>query len=150
MNKLYTALKYLHYYLTSKGKHSIHSPFIYDLFTNAINKKTGYSVFKNIENIRKSMLASDEIIDCVDYGAGGKKENFTKRKISCIAKKSAKSRKYCTLLYRLVDYFKPKTILELGTSLGVSTLYQALPDYHPKVITIEGCENTAAIAKKNF
>jgi predicted O-methyltransferase YrrM len=123
---------------------------VYDLFANVINKKTDSSIFKSIKNIRNSMLASNEIIDCIDYGASGSEGNNTKRKISDIAKKSAKSQKYCALLFRLVDSFKPKTILELGTSLGISTLYQALPNYHPKVITIEGCENTAAIARNNF
>ncbi len=132
------------------GSHSIHSPFVYDLFENVINKKTDCTIFKNIEDVRNSMLFSNEIIDCIDYGAGGSGSSNKKRKISDIAKKSAKSQKYCALLYRLAAYFKPKTILELGTSLGISTLYQSLPGETLKVITIEGCENTAAIAKNNF
>ena len=67
-----------------------------------------------------------------------------------IAERSAKNKKYCKLLFRLAYYFKPTTVLELGTSLGISTAYLASANPNSKVITIEGCPNTAQEAKKNF
>jgi predicted O-methyltransferase YrrM len=73
-----------------------------------------------------------------------------KRTISEIAERSLKSEKYGQLLFRLVNHFKPNTILELGTSLGISTAYLASANPNSKVITIEGCPNIASEAKKNF
>jgi predicted O-methyltransferase YrrM len=61
-----------------------------------------------------------------------------------------KPEKYGQLLFRLVNHFKPKNILEIGTSLGITTLYLATPDTLSKVITLEGSEQTANVAALNF
>lgn len=42
------------------------------------------------------------------------------------------------------------TIVELGTSLGVTTAYMAAMDKRNKVITYEGCPAVAEIAKENW
>lgn len=70
--------------------------------------------------------------------------------MSEIAERSSKDKKYCELLFRLAYHFKPTTILEFGTSLGISTAYLASASPNAKVITIEGCRNTASEAKNNF
>jgi predicted O-methyltransferase YrrM len=111
-----------------------------------INKKGSYYSFDKIELLRKKLLASQRQIDVTDMGAG----KSGKRTISEIAQRSAKSAKYCQLLFRIAYHLKPATILELGTSLGISTNYLASADPKAKIITIEGCPNTAAEAKKNF
>jgi predicted O-methyltransferase YrrM len=67
-----------------------------------------------------------------------------------IVKTSSVSRKYGRLLFRLAKNFGPVSILELGTSLGISSSYLALGNPEGTVTTIEGCEETAAFAKKNF
>ena len=41
-------------------------------------------------------------------------------------------------------------IVELGTSLGVTTAYMAAMDKRNKVITYEGCPAVAEIAKENW
>jgi len=50
----------------------------------------------------------------------------------------------------LVNHFQPKNILEIGTSLGITTLYIALPDRRNNVVTLEGSIETARIAALNF
>lgn len=45
---------------------------------------------------------------------------------------------------------KGLTIVELGTSLGVTTAYLAAADSRNKVVTFEGCEAVANIAKENW
>jgi predicted O-methyltransferase YrrM len=56
------------------------------------------------------------------------------------------------LLFRLVKRFKAKTIVDLGTSLGVTTAYlaQSAKRTQGQVITFEGCPQTAAVAQQNF
>lgn len=81
-----------------------------------------------------------------DFGTG--KSGL--RTISSIAKRAGKSPKEGRLLYRLVKRFQPRTILELGTSLGISAQYMRAGAPDAKFITIEGCPETARIAKEGF
>ena len=151
MKQLSFLIRYIRYWLSAKTAHGIHSPFVFTLYNDVINKKGSYYSFDKIEQLRKKLLLSQKEIDVTDLGAG----KSGKRTIAEIAGRSAKSRKYCELLFRLAYHFsarggKPLTILELGTSLGISTAYLASASPNSKVITIEGCPNTAAEAKKNF
>ena len=131
---------------SAKTAHGIHSPFVFDLYNEVINKKGDYYSFDKIEHLRKKLLLSKKEIDVTDLGTG----KSGKRIIGEIAGRSLKEKKYCELLFRLVYYFKPTAILELGTSLGITTSYLASANKNAKVITIEGCPNTAAEAKKSF
>jgi predicted O-methyltransferase YrrM len=68
-----------------------------------------------------------------------------------IARNDGKSEHYGKLLYALVDFYKPKRLLETGTSLGISTLYQALAmDHDAQLTTIEGVEGLHQRASKAF
>ena len=146
MKQLSFFLKYIKYWFSAKTAHGIHSPFVFALYNDVINQKGSYYSFDKIEQMRKRLLLSKKEIDVTDLGAG----KSGKRTIAEIAERSAKNKKYCELLFRLVYHFKPNTILELGTSLGISTSYLASANPNAKIITIEGCPNTANEAKKNF
>jgi predicted O-methyltransferase YrrM len=139
-------VRYLKYLFSSKNAHGIHSPFVFELYNGVIAQKGSYYAFDRIEQLRKKLLLSAKEIEVTDLGAG----RSGKRTVAQIAQRSAKSRKYCELLFRLAYHFKPTAILELGTSLGISTAYLASAAPKAKVITIEGCPSTAAEAKKNF
>lgn len=150
MKKLRFVIRYIKYLFESVNEHGVHSPFVYDLLMNVIYVKADYYSFKNIEKIREQLLDSNKEILFADLGAGGKKIKSSKKKIKSIAKQSAKSPKYAQLLFRLVNYFQPSEILELGTSLGISTAYLASANKHTKVSTIEGSTEAAHIAQENF
>lgn len=96
------------------------------------------------------MLNDDTILQVNDLGAGSAVLKTKTRKISSIARYSLKSAKYSQLLFRLVNHFQPQTILELGTSLGITTLYLAKATPQAKVLSIEGSEGIAERAKQNF
>jgi predicted O-methyltransferase YrrM len=148
--QLNRALSYSKYLLKAKGKHGIHSPFVYDLLTNVIKNEGEYYAYEKLERLRNRLLNNHEIIQVKDFGAGSSVNNKLERKISDIALHSQQSEKYAKLLFRLMNHFQPKHVLELGTSLGLTTLYQAIPIPYSKFISLEGCQNTAAIAQENF
>ncbi len=146
MKNLAFLIKYIRYQFSAKTAHGIHSPFVFQLYNEVINHKANYYAFDRIELLRNKLLQSNDEIEVKDLGTG----TSGKRKISLIAERAAKNKKYGELLYRLVNRFKPEIILELGTSLGISTAYLASANPNSKVITIEGCPSTAGAAKKCF
>ncbi len=72
------------------------------------------------------------------------------KKIKDVAHHALKSPKLAQLLYRLVADLKPSNIIELGTSLGITTVYLKKADQGAKVYTLKGCPGTAEIAKETF
>ena len=147
------AKKYLHYYLTaSNGKgHGIHSPFIFDFVKKVLNDKTAYPCFSLIEQKRKALLNNSTVIEVTDLGAGSAVIKTNNRIISVVAGSSLKSKKYAQLLFRMVRFYKPLTIIELGTSFGITSAYLALGnEADSTVFTCEGSGAIAAIAKQNF
>lgn len=144
--------KYLYYWLTasnSKG-HGIHSPFVFEFITKILNDKTDYPAYSKVENLRKKLLKDHSVLNVEDQGAGSSKTTSGQRTISSIAKNAVKPKKYSQLLFRMVKYYQPHNILELGTSLGFTTAYLSLANPDAKLISMEGAKEVTAIAKKNF
>ncbi|MCF6185200.1 MAG: class I SAM-dependent methyltransferase [Bacteroidales bacterium] len=152
VKKIKTVLKYLKYRLFAKHKKGfgIHSPFLYRFVREVLYGNKYFYAYDEIAELRYDLLDCDEEISVKDFGAGSKKMKNNIRKVRDIAKYSAVSEKFGEMLFRTVEYYKPKTILELGTSLGIGTLYLAKPDSRAKVYTIEGCPETAKKATENF
>ena len=123
----------------------VHSPYIFRQIRFVIYEKSSYYVFTHIENLRRLLLKNNCKIQLNDFGTGKSVENTVSR----IASRSLKSRKYGQLLYRLVKEHKPKTIIELGTSLGITTLYLASAS-NADCYTFEGSKSCIDIAKANF
>lgn len=148
MNNYLFPFNWASYFLRSKGRHGIHSPFVYELYDKVIVSHRIYYDFAPLEFLRQKLLTSTSLINTVDYGASGYRSET--KKIKDIARKSSIATRKGRLLFRLVNFFQPETILELGTSLGLSTLYLAKGNVSGKIITIEGSPETAAFALKNF
>ncbi len=149
MEKLFTAAKFIQYKLTSGNPHDVHSPFVFELLNDVILDTTPYYCYEPIEAVRSNMLVENRSIHLQDFGTGNHPINFTK-KVCEIAKVSLQHKKYAQLLFRLINYLKATTILELGTSLGITTLYLAMTAKKNWVITIEGSSQIAGIAQENF
>jgi predicted O-methyltransferase YrrM len=146
------AKKYLRYYLTaSNGKgHGVHSPFVFDFIKNVLNDNKHYDCYDVIELQRKKLLADATVIDVEDFGAGSSVIKSNARVVKNIARSSLKPKKNSQLLFRMVRYYRPETIIELGTSLGITTAYLANGNSRAQVFTCEGATNIAAIAQQNF
>lgn len=151
-SNLRLGLKYILYYLTaSNGKgHGIHSPFVFKLVKEVLNEKCLNVQSATIEAQRKKLLNNRSLIEVLDRGAGSRKTVRTVRQMNDIAKSALKSKKYSSLLFRLVRYFQPEQVIELGTSLGITTAYLAAAIPNGQIVTIEGAPNIANIAKTTF
>ncbi|RYG27770.1 MAG: class I SAM-dependent methyltransferase [Chitinophagaceae bacterium] len=147
-NKLQLLRKYLHYYYTAyNGKgHGMHSPFVYDFIIHVLNDKTAYADYARVETVRRRLLSDHTMIQVKDLGAGSSKNNHPGRRVNDIAKHAAKPRKFGQLLYRMVRYYHPGQVIELGTSLGITTQYLALASPTTTIVTMEGADEVADIA----
>jgi len=146
------AKKYLSYWLNASNKngHGVHSPFVFDLIINMLNDRKKETCFDAIESIRKSLKKNHDFIEVEDFGAGSAVIKSNQRKISRIANSSLKSAKYAQLLHRMVKYFRPKNIVELGTSFGITSAYLAKGNPDAQLYTFEGADSISNIAQQNF
>ena len=148
----FKATTYLQYLTKRRTIQNIHSPFMFSLMETVFDdsKKNWPSFFTALEILRKKMVNSDEKIEFEDFGAGGDKKKERLLSISTIASKTVKQAKYARFLYRLVLFSKSQQIVELGTSLGITTAYLALVDLKAKVHTVEADRNIQMIARENW
>lgn len=151
-NKFKLAKKYLHYLLTAKNRkgHGIHSPFVFSFIKNVLRDKKEYSCYEQIEIVRQQLLSNSETIEVEDFGAGSATIKSRYKRIKDIAAVSLKSPKYAQLLYRIVNYYRPHNIVELGTSLGITTAYLANGNPSATLYTCEGSAAIAEVATENF
>lgn len=141
---------YLKFLWNSKNEHGVHSPFVFDLVTKCFYDKESKPAYKVLTESRNSLLENKNTIEVTDFGAGSKVFKSNARQISKIAKTAGISQKRAELLFRITDYFQPSSILEIGTSLGLATSALALGAEKAKILTLEGCPNTMAMAKNQL
>ena len=128
----------------------MHSPFVFDFILNVLNNRNNYVPPSSIEQLRKQLLNDGGSVEIEDLGAGSRINSSKQRTVAELAKTALKSKKYGQLLYRLVKHYQPKTIVELGTSLGITTSYFSVANPNAHIATIEGSKSIAQIAKENF
>lgn len=145
-------LRYIHYWVKSSNSkgHGVHSPFVFDLIDKVFTDDRNFYVFPLIEAAREELLFNNSSIEFTDFGAGSSVNQNYSRTISSIAKSSLKPPKFGQLLFRLVNHFGSSTILELGTSLGITTSYLAAANHNGLVITMERDPEIAKQAKRHF
>ncbi|MDP4261924.1 MAG: class I SAM-dependent methyltransferase [Bacteroidota bacterium] len=123
---------------------------MFEFITKILNDKTDYPSYRQVEDLRRQLLKNETIINVDDLGAGSTISKTSQRMIASIAKNAAKPAKFGQLLYRMIKYYQPGTILELGTSLGITTSYLSLANPAAKLITLEGAKEISAIARESF
>ena len=163
---LYRIKSWLRHQLTARhtGGHGIHSPYLFEWVRMVMSDKNGYYVWEDIESRREKMLIDERELVFVDYGSGASVQGEERvLKVCDIAKKSLAKKQYAQMLARLVHWLGGKEkglnlgseekglhIVELGTSLGITTAYLAAMDSRNQVLTFEGCSAVAAIANENW
>lgn len=140
---------YLKYRRKRVNAHGIHSPFVFD-FYNAVIKGARRNKNREVETLRRKLLADHTTVEITDLGAGSRKNNTNKRTVSQMVRYAAIPPKYGALLARIITHYNLKKVLELGTSLGLSAAYLASAKEELAVVSLEGCPNTAKLAQKNM
>lgn len=143
-------INYFKHIFFAKTRHGVHSPFVYKLIDEVIYDFKDKSSYKNIEDLRKKLLKDERSIIITDLGAGSHVNNQKQKQIKTLAKNALKPKKLAQLLYRLAEEFQPKNIVELGTCLGITSAYFGKAVVDSKIYTLEGCPQTAAVAKENL
>jgi predicted O-methyltransferase YrrM len=144
---LFQIKTFLTYWLEAVDEHSLHSPFFFDFQRNVVKQKPKKE--SAFENLRAKLKNDKREITIQDLGAGPRYGSSRSRKISEIAATTLSSQKYASLYGRIIKSYNAKNIVELGTSLGINTLYLAESDT-VKVKTFEGAPAIADIARTTF
>lgn len=142
--------RYIKFYFSATTKYGIHSPFVFDFIKNVLEDTRLFYAFHEVETIRKRLLGNPDEIEVTDLGAGSKYTKSNKRSIQQIAKTALSSPSFCRLLFRTTNHYKPKSILEMGTSLGISASYLHKGALDAKFITLEGCPQISKQAQWVF
>lgn len=148
--------QFLRFYWAAVTKYQLHSPFVFDLAMAVLEDTRWFYAFNDVELLREAALSSDLALNVTDYGTGGfSGKNGSSPTVSTvplrqIARHSASSVGQGQALFRLADWAKPRTVLELGTSLGFGTLYLASAARNAQIVSLEGCAECAAAARSHF
>lgn len=147
---MHPVFEYLKFLFRSTNQHGVHSPFVYDLLTKGLYLHVNASKKREYQAFRSALLHQKETINVTDFGAGSRVFKSNTRSIAAIAKHAGISKKRGVLLMKLMEYFQPQNILEIGTSVGLGTAAMAIGQPKATIKTLEGCAETAKVAEKAF
>lgn len=152
MINLSLVVGYVRYFFKAryaKG-YGVHSPFVFDLIREVIYDKSKYYHFETIKKIRRRLGADKRIVKVEDFGTGSNVNTSLNRTVRSLARHGAIPSKYGELLFKLMVRFNPSNVIEIGTSIGISSLYLALSSSNSHIHTIDGCHNSVKIAEELY
>lgn len=144
------AVGYWYYWLNAVHQRYSHPPFIDKFYQKVIRSNAIHSAFEEIELYRKELLSSNQKVKANNIGAISRVDSSRSRSVSSIAKHSSCTPKFGRFLFHLVQFQQSKTIIELGTSLGISSLYLSAANNESQVYTLEGNAEIAYLAHQAF
>ncbi len=141
---------YMEHLVKARTRHGVHSPFVYDLIEQVLRPQSARPEFAPIEALREDLLRSEQTIRVNDLGAGSSAFDLPVRRVAEMARVSLKPPRQAQLLFRLARQMDARSVVELGTAFGITTLYLAKGAENGTVTTIEGCPQTFRIAQHHF
>jgi predicted O-methyltransferase YrrM len=144
---------FLRFFRNAVTKYQLHSSFVFDLACAVVEDKRWFYAFRDVEGVRQKMLTSDVALNLTANESGtGAQPSLESRhqSVQSLARDNRISAKGGQLLFRLTNHLQPKTMLELGTSLGVGTMYLASAAREARFISLEVNSGMAAIARINL
>jgi predicted O-methyltransferase YrrM len=124
----------------------LHSTFVFEVAFAVLEDKRWFYAFRDVEAVRKKMLASDVGVEVVGYGTAA----TSKRSVRSLSRDSASSARQGQMLFRLANHLQPKTMLELGSSLGIGAMYLGMAARDARFLTLEGSKEVAQVARLNL
>lgn len=143
------ALEYIKYRWIAKRRHGIHSPFVYEFSDKCLEIELKESDKQVLKHLFSALRNDKRTIEFTDFGAGSKKLG-NRRSVKDLFRKSSSNGRFGKLFYQISSYYKPKNVLEFGTSIGIGSIHFALGNPESKITTIEACPETYKLAKENF
>ncbi len=144
---------FMSFYLKSVNIYKVHTPFCFELLSEMYDDSKNYYAFEEIEQLRKTLLQIDTPFQQIDLGAGSRQKNqngIRQVSLRSITNNAAISAIQGRQLFRLCHKLRPTKILELGSSVGIASLYMSAAFPEAQIVTIEGDPKIAQIAKANF
>ncbi|MEM6766220.1 MAG: class I SAM-dependent methyltransferase [Bacteroidota bacterium] len=133
----------------SKSRYRIHSPLVYTFVTEVLPHKEE-AVFNRIHKLRESLSQTEDIISWEELGAGSLHFPQASASVKDLVRRVVRRHREGALLYRICKHYAPTCGLELGTHLGISSIYQALGIEEGRLMSIEGVPAFARLADKNL
>ena len=152
---LYPATAFIRHLFSARSAagYGVHSPYVFDFLTCVVRGTSDGHVIREVERLRHEMRADRRTLRITDLGVGSSGRTGQERSIHEIASTAPLPPRQAALLSRIAASMRSRNsgiILELGTSLGISTLALALAAPERQVVTIEGCPELAGIARQNL
>lgn len=136
IHQLYYALRHL-LHAHSNG-HGVHSPLAYDLCVAlSATKRNAELQCQNLKALRFKLKSDSQVLQDGGYGAGSKVFKSEFRAVKHITRWGISSHSKARILFQLIRFFNPERVLELGTSIGLTTLYLASAQYPRPVHSVE-------------
>ncbi len=144
------AATYSKYLLRSKPFEGVSDEEWTKKLAEVFDKKRSFYAFLALDVVRKKNQMDERVLEVNDLGAGSKTTSGNQRSVKSIADGAVKAKKYAELMFRLVESLEANTIVELGTSLGITTGYLSKANKGAKIFTLEGASAIAAVAEENL
>lgn len=143
-------LDFVKHFFSSFPITKVDEPILIDFYQNVLKGKNS-EIGKDINLLRKQLAQSQQSIQFRDFGAkGGTDSAIRETTIGAIARSATRRRREGEFLHRLCKYYQPQRCLELGTNLGISTLYQITALENSQFITLEGAQPILQLAEQHF
>jgi predicted O-methyltransferase YrrM len=150
MEKIKILFRWLRFYLKANTIYRVHSPFVFDFTENILEDRRSYYAFDEVEALRAQLARDTRSIDVTDYGAGSHTDRRNMRRLRDIAHSALTDKRHGQVLFKIILHYGLANRLEMGTSLGLTAAYLALPLEKGRFITLEGCPNIAQVARENL
>lgn len=122
MNKFTSFISFL---LSTTKIKSLNEGFLKDFCTYILDTDIRFYHFDELEGIRNSLLNNNNLIKIVDLGAGSSYGNENEKRISDVAKQQLSKAYQLQVISRIIQFSKAQKCVELGASLGLSSLYMS-------------------------
>ncbi len=146
------ALKMIRFYFRASNRkgHGIHSPWVFKFVKFVKNDKRHFYAYTDVEQLRKKLLKDETLLEVEDFGAGSMLSPKKMRSVQAITTHAAKHPTIARLLFRMAQFYQPGVMIELGTSLGLTSAYLAKANLNGVLYTLEGSAQVLEKANMNF